>query len=62
MTLGNYIINFMAIGLAISLGIILVLICFRGVVDVSEPRRWVRVLELLVLAAIIGLATYNLGS
>lgn len=60
MTLGNYIINFMAIALAISLGVILILICLRGIVDVSEPRRWMRIVELTILGAIIGLAIYNL--
>lgn len=39
MTLGNYIINFMAIGLAISLGILLVIISIKGEVEVTEPRR-----------------------
>ena len=60
MTLGNYIINFMAIGLAISLLVIMVLICLRGIVPVSEPRKWVRVIELVTLIGIIGLGIYNL--
>lgn len=58
--IGNYIINFMAIGLALILGIILGLIYQKGVVDVTEPRRWVLITELVLMVAIIGLATWNL--
>ena len=59
-TLGNYIINFMAIGLALSLGIILSLIWVKGTVPVNEPRRCILAIELFLMVAIIGLAIYNL--
>jgi len=59
-TVGNFFINFMAIGLAISLGIILGLIYVEDEVLVNEPRRWILIIELATMAAIIGLAIYNL--
>ena len=62
MTTGSYFINFIAIGLAITLLMILTLVFKRGVVDVTEPRRPVLVLELLLMIGIIGLALYNLAS
>ena len=62
MTVGNYFINFAAIGLAASLFWILALISKRGVVDVTEPRRLVLVVELLLMVGVIGLAIYNLAN
>jgi len=58
--IGNYIINFMAIGLALILGKILCLIYLKGVVEVTEPRRWVLITELVLMVTTIGLATWNL--
>ena len=60
MTIGNYFINFAAIGLAIVLLIILGLIYKRGNVEVTEPRRVILVIEVALMLAIIGLALYNL--
>ena len=60
MDFGNYLINFGAIGLAVAMGIILALIWFRGVVEVTEPRGYVLAIEIFIMLAIIALAIYNL--
>jgi len=62
LTVGNYLINFIAIGLAITLLMILTLVFKRGVVDVTEPRRPVLVLEIFLMIGVIGLAIYNLAN
>lgn len=59
-TLGNYIINFMAIGMAISLGTILGLIFKRGLVQVNEPRKWILIIELILIVSTLCLGVYNL--
>ena len=60
MTLGNYIINFIAIGLAVVLWMILLLIAKKGQVMVIEPRKWILYPEIVLMVAIVGLAIYNI--
>jgi len=60
MTAGNILINFMAIGMALIFAIIFVLILIKGEEKLIEPRRWVALIEFVLMSAIIALALYNL--
>lgn len=61
MDLGNYLINFAAIGLAVSIGIILVLIWLKGKAICTEPRKYILIVEILLMLAVVSLAIYNLS-
>jgi len=58
--IGEYIINFMAIGLAVALLVILGIVYVKGEVLANEPRRWILITELAIMVAIVGLAIYNI--
>jgi len=60
MLVGNYIINYMAIGMAIVLLTLLGIIYVKGEVRATEPRRWVLITELIMMVTTIGLAIYNI--
>jgi len=58
--LGNLIVNYVAIAMAIVLLTLLIIICIKGEVRATEPRRWVLITEIIIMIATIGLAVYNL--
>ena len=53
-----YFMSFMGIGMAIVLLTILLLILKRGVVEVSEPRKYILIPEILLMLGLIGLGIY----
>ena len=60
MTLGNYIINYMTIGLVIVMFIILSIIYLQGKAECTEPRKPILITKLILMIAILWLAVYNI--
>ena len=49
----NYVMNFMGMGMAIVFLVIFVAILKNGVVELTEPRKYIAVLDLLLMIALV---------
>jgi len=56
----NDVANLMLFGLAGCWLFVLIVIYTRGCVRLLEPRRWILVVEMILMVCIIALAIYNL--
>ena len=57
---GNYMMNYMSIGMALIFLFIFIRILRHGKVDLTESRKYIAVVEVLLMIALIGLGFYNI--